>query len=152
MESGAEQHVILTSVGQDAYIGVAGVIEADTVGGRTSDCGVRQPFRKEGVTLSMAAGVQLYFHDGANLWVHGRIVAEGTVDRPVVFRGDRTDRMFDYLPYDNTPSRWGGIRLKATSTDYRLNHVDIHSASYGICVRQLFHGRDETDVGEQRDS
>lgn len=80
----------------------------------------------------MAAGVQLYFHDGANLWVHGRIVAEGTVDRPVVFRGDRTDRMFDYLPYDNTPSRWGGIRLKATSTDNRLNHVDIHSASYGI--------------------
>lgn len=32
---------------------------------------------REGVTLSMAAGVQLYFHDGANLWVHGRIVAEG---------------------------------------------------------------------------
>ena len=49
-----------------------------------------------------------------------------------VFRGDRTDRMFDYLPYDNTPSRWGGIRLKASSQDNRFSYVDIHSASYGI--------------------
>ena len=85
-----------------------------------------------GATLSMGPGVELYFHDGANLWVHGRVVAEGTMEQPVVFRGDRTDRMFDYLPYDNTPSRWGGIRLKASSQDNRFSYVDIHSASYGI--------------------
>ncbi len=133
LESGAEQHVILTAVGQDAYMWRGRVIEADTLLEAGRPIVVYDSLSvKEGVTLSMAAGVQLYFHDGANLWVHGRIVAEGTVDRPVVFRGDRTDRMFDYLPYDNTPSRWGGIRLKATSTDNRLNHVDIHSASYGI--------------------
>lgn len=86
----------------------------------------------QGVTLSMAPGVELYFHDGANLWVHGRVVASGTKEHPVVFRGDRTDRMFDYLPYDNTPSRWGGIRLRASSMDNRFEYVDIHSASYGI--------------------
>ena len=125
LESGVEQHVILTAVGQDAYMWRGKVIEADTLLEAGRPIVVYDSLSvREGVTLSMAAGVQLYFHDGANLWVHGRIVAEGTVDRPVVFRGDRTDRMFDYLPYDNTPSRWGGIRLKATSTDNRLNHVD----------------------------
>lgn len=133
LESGVEQSVILSAVGQDAYIWKGKEISADTLleSGR--------PFViydslsvKEGVTLTMNPGVQLYFHDKANLIVHGRIVAEGTVERPVVFRGDRTDRMFDYLPYDNTPSRWGGIQLKASSMDNRLTYVDIHSASYGI--------------------
>ena len=104
-----EQHVILTAVGQDAYMWRGKVIEADTLLEAGRPIVVYDSLSvREGVTLSMAAGVQLYFHDGANLWVHGRIVAEGTVDRPVVFRGDRTDRMFDYLPYDNTPSRLGG--------------------------------------------
>lgn len=133
LESGVEQHVILVAVGQDAYMWRGRVIEKDTLlqGGRPivvyDSLSV-----KAGVTLSMAPGVKLYFHDGASLWVHGRINVEGTAERPVVFRGDRTDRMFDYLPYDNTPSRWGGIRLKATSEDNRVNYADIHSASFGI--------------------
>ncbi len=133
LESGTEQHVILTAVGQDAYMWRGKVIETDTLLEAGRPVVVYDSLSvKEGATLSMAAGVQLYFHEGAGLWVHGRVVAQGTAARPVVFRGDRTDRMFDYLPYDNTPSRWEGIRLKATSTDNRLDYVDIHSASYGI--------------------
>ena len=40
--------------------------------------------------------------------------------------------MFDYLPYDNTPSRWGGIILYASSMDNTFDYADIHSASFGI--------------------
>lgn len=133
LESGVEQGVILTAVGQDAYIWYGKVIAADTLLEAGRPILVYDSlFVAAGATLSMGPGVQLYFHDGANLWVHGRVVAEGTLQQPVVFRGDRTDRMFDYLPYDNTPSRWGGIRLYPASVDNRFTYVDIHSASYGI--------------------
>lgn len=133
LESGVEQGVILTAVGQDAYIWHGKVIGRDTLLEAGRPILVYDSLSVgEGVTLSMAPGVKLYFHDGANLWVHGRVVAEGTCENPVVFRGDRTDRMFDYLPYDNTPSRWGGIRLFASSTENRFVYADIHSASYGI--------------------
>lgn len=133
LESGAEQGVVLTAVGQDAYMWRGKVIGTDTLLEAGRPIVVYDSLSvKEGVTLRVNPGVQFFFHDGASLWVRGRIVAEGTVERPVVFRGDRTDRMFDYLPYDNTPSRWGGIHIGAASADNRLNHVDIHSASYGI--------------------
>ncbi len=133
LESGVEQSVVLSTVGQDAYIWHGKVIERDTVLKAGRPVLVYDSLSvKEGVTLAMEPGVKLYFHDGANLWVHGRIVAEGTKEKPVVFRGDRTDHMFDYLPYDNTPSRWGGIRLSASSMDNRFVYADIHSASYGI--------------------
>lgn len=133
LESGVEQRVILAAVGQDAYIWRGRVIACDTVLRAGRPVVVYDSLSvAPGVTLGMEPGVQLYFHEGASLWVHGRIVAEGTLEQPVVFRGDRTDRMFDYLPYDNTPSRWGGIRLLTGSTDNRLKYADIHSASYGI--------------------
>ena len=133
LESGVEQRVVLAAVGQDAYMWRGKVIAADTLLQAGRPIVVYDSLSvAQGVTLSMGPGVELYFHDGANLWVHGRVVAEGTKEQPVVFRGDRTDRMFDYLPYDNTPSRWGGIRLMASSADNRFSYVDIHSASYGI--------------------
>ena len=133
LQSGVEQRVVLTAVGQDAYMWRGRVIAADTLLQAGRPIVVYDSLSvARGATLSMGPGVELYFHDGANLWVHGRVVAEGTMEQPVVFRGDRTDRMFDYLPYDNTPSRWGGIRLKASSQDNRFSYVDIHSASYGI--------------------
>ncbi len=133
LESGLEQGVIMTAVGQDAYLWRGRVIERDTTFEMGRPILIYDSLSvKEGVTLTMNPGVQIYFHDRANLWVHGRVMAEGTKEKPIVFRGDRTDRMFDYLPYDNTPSRWGGIRLKASSFENRFTHVDIHSASYGI--------------------
>lgn len=133
LESGVEQGVILSAVGQDAYIWYGKVIGRDTLLKAGRPVVIYDSLSvKEGVTLSMAPGVRLFFHDGANLCVHGRVVAEGTKENPVVFRGDRTDRMFDYLPYDNTPSRWGGIRLFEESSDNRFVYADIHSASYGI--------------------
>lgn len=133
LENGVEQHVFLTVAGQDAYMWHGKRIMQDT----TLTAG--KPFViydslyvAPGATLTLQPGVNLYFHDKANLLVQGRLNARGTLLAPVVFRGDRTDRMFDYLPYDNMPSRWGGIRFYAESTENVLQFVDIHSATYGI--------------------
>lgn len=135
LESGVEQHVVLKAVGQDAYMWRAKEFVADT----TLTAG--RPFVvydslvvASGVTLTLTEGVKLYFHTDAELRVHGRVEATGTLAHPVVFRGDRTDRLFDYLPYDNTPSRWGGIRIYPESEGNSFVHTDIHSTSFGLRV------------------
>ena len=48
------------------------------------------------------------------------------------FPGDRTDRMFPYLPYDRLPGQWGGIRFYKTSYENHLVYADIHGGSFGI--------------------
>ena len=40
--------------------------------------------------------------------------------------------MFDYLLYDNTPSRWEGIIIHRGSYGSELNHCDLHSSCFGI--------------------
>ncbi len=60
--------------------------------------------------------------------------AAGTAEKPVTMRGDRIDRMFDYLPYDRTPGQWQGIRLREASADNELKYTDLHSAYHGIVV------------------
>ena len=64
--------------------------------------------------------------------VHGRLSVAGSLSAPVVFRGDRTDRMFPYLPYDRLPGQWGGIRFYKTSYENHLVYADIHGGSFGI--------------------
>ena len=46
---------------------------------------------------------ELYFHSGVGIIVNGGLVAEGCL-----FRGDRLDHMFDYLPYDRVSGQWRG--------------------------------------------
>lgn len=87
---------------------------------------------KEGARLTLAAGTRLYFHGKSSIQVHGQLVAEGTLNAPVVFRGDRTDKMFSNLPYDRLPGQWDGIRFHTSSYENSLNFVDIHGGIYGI--------------------
>ena len=104
LESGVVQSVVLTATAQDSYMWRGKIIHSDTTlcSGRPFviyDSLVVAP----DITLTLERGVQLYFHDKANLLVYGRLDVRGVRDSMVVFRGDRTDRLFDYLPYDNTP-------------------------------------------------
>ncbi len=133
LESGRTQTMPMKAAGQDAYHWRGKKLAQDT----TLTAG--RPFVvldslvvAQGATLTLSKGVQLYFHDKAELRVHGTLKVQGTMDSMVVFRGDRTDRMFPYLPYDNTPSRWGGIRLDSESMNNEFRYADIHSATYGI--------------------
>lgn len=133
LESGREQRIPLVVVGRDAFFLRAHTLLKDTV---ISD---RRPVViydslvvAPAATLTLAAGAQLYFHDGAMLTVRGRLLAQGTLEAPVVLRGDRTDHMFDYLPYDNLPNRWGGVVLTETSMSNELTFLDLHSGNFGI--------------------
>lgn len=55
-----------------------------------------------GAVLNIEYGTTLYFHNDAGIEVYGTLRCNGTAENNVVLRGDRIDRMFDYLPYDRT--------------------------------------------------
>lgn len=133
LESGVEQRLVLASSGMNVDILRAEVVSEDRV------LAPRRPYQvfdslvvAEGCTLTLPAGCTLMFHDGAELVVRGTLLCQGTQERPVTLRGDRTDRMFPYLPYDNTPNRWGGVRIGKSSRANRLEQTDLHSADFGI--------------------
>ena len=70
---------------------------------------------------------QMFFHDGAQMIVRGSLQADSCL-----FRGDRLDYMFDYLPYDRISGQWKGIHLYASSKGNLLIDTEIRNPEYGI--------------------
>lgn len=134
LASGVQQDIRLVAYGRDAEFMRAVTVNSDSTikAGHyvVYDSLVVAP----GAALTIEAGAILYFHDKVPMTVRGSVVAAGTKEQPVVFRGDRTDNMFSYLPYDRVPGQWGGITIAATSNGNRFEYSDIHSANYGIKV------------------
>lgn len=93
-----------------------------------------------GITVDSAAmltinpGTNLYFHNDAGIKVYGTLKSLGTVQEPVIMRGDRLDHMFDYLPYDRVAGQWQGITFTASSSGNILQHTDIHSPFNGVVI------------------
>ena len=83
--------------------------------------------------LTMDAGATLYMHQGACIYALGDVHANGTLEHPVVIRGDRLDRLFDSVPYAFAGGSWGGIFLQTeTPRDYTFRYVDILSGKVGL--------------------
>ena len=134
LENGAQQAVVLSGGAIDAYIERDGII-IDSDETLLTD----KPYViydslvvKQGATLTLTEGTTLMFHDKAALHVYGKLLVKGSLEKPVVLRGDRMDHMFDYLLYDNTPSRWEGIIIHRGSYGNELFHCDLHSSCFGI--------------------
>jgi hypothetical protein len=70
---------------------------------------------------------EMYFHDGAGITVEGALVAENSL-----FRGDRLDHMFDYLPYDRVSGQWQGITIKPHADGCQLTDCEIRNACDGL--------------------
>ena len=135
LENGTQQRVLLTAGAVDAYIIHGMVIESD------STLNTDKPYLiydslviARGATLNLQPGTRLLMHDSTAVDVYGRINAEGTIAKPVIFRGARTDRMFDYLFYDNMPSRWKGITIHQGSYNNKFINCDLHSGRWGVRV------------------
>lgn len=144
LESGRQQRVVFTASSQDVT-----VMRGETISENTIFAG-RRPYQifdslvvAEGATLTLTAGTRLYFHPGASLIVHGNLIAQGELGRPVVFRGDRLGNMFDGQPYDRIPGQWGGITFTKSSIANDMTWCDIHAGAYGIRC-------DSTETKEQK--
>ena len=86
--------------------------------------------------LTIEAGTTIYMHEGALIHVYGNMTASGTKEQPIIFRGDRTDMLFDSVPYRMASGQWDGIYLlydgESAAPTYTMNYVDILSGSVGL--------------------
>lgn len=88
-------------------------------------------------TLTIAQGTTLYMHDNASLIVYGSLIAKGTLEQPIRFRGDRLDRLFTHVPYTAVAGKWNGIYLIRPAEDgsaytHIIDYADIISGNVGI--------------------
>lgn len=144
LESGVEQKVNLKAYAWDANLLTSPTISEDATWTGEKPIVIRGSMTiSEGATLTLTPGTTLYFHENAGMDVYGRLVSQGMPGQEVVLRGDRLDRMFDYLPYDLTPGLWQGIRFHEESYDNLLEFTDLHSAFTGITC-------DSSDVSRQK--
>lgn len=137
--NGVKQSVLLEAYGQDVNL---------IKGGETleKDCflSAEKPYLiydslviSPNVTVTIEAGALFYMHDKSNIVNYGTIIAKGTLSRPIIFRGDRLDFVLnDVLPYDRTPSQWGGIFLQNSSFNNVLDHVVVRNATTGITMEK----------------
>ena len=133
LESGVEQKVNLRAWSWDATLLDGLKISRDTLIQSTRPIVVKGNIEVDSAaTLTIGAGTTLYFSNHAGIDVYGTLRAEGTPEANVTLRGDRIDRMFDYLPYDRVSGQWQGIRLHASSFDNEIQYTDLHSAYNGI--------------------
>ncbi len=139
LESGKEQKVLLTAYGQNATTLRAVTVEEDMTLSNVRPYLVYDSLVvAEDATLTLPAGVRLFFNNNVEMVVRGRLVCQGTYESPVMMRGMRTDWMFSYLPYDRLDALWGGVRIAHESQGNVLECVDIHGGNFGVyCEREL---------------
>ncbi len=133
LESGVQQKVNLNAFSWDAEFLQDVVIHGDSTIHTTKPIVIYGNLTVDSMaTLTIGAGTTLYFHNNAGLNVYGRLLCKGTAENNVVLRGDRIDRMFNYLPYDRVSGQWRGIHIYESSYDNVIEYTDIHSPYDGI--------------------
>jgi hypothetical protein len=127
LESGVVQRVNLRTYSWDAmkYNGL--VVRSDSLIESSQPIVIYDSLRVDsGCTLTIL-NTTLYFHSNAGIKAYGQLNAINSV-----FRGDRMDHMFDYLPYDRVNGQWKGIDIKRTSGLNIFMNCEIRNAMDGI--------------------
>ncbi len=84
--------------------------------------------------LTITAGTKIYLHQDAVIIILGTLHVLGTVDEPVIFRGDRLDNAYNDLSYDKVSGQWSYIWLHPVSKDNIINHCIIKNGIIGLLV------------------
>ncbi len=130
LTNGNTQYIQLEAVGQDVIRWENKVIAGDTT------LTAEKPFLIYGNlvakgNLTIAQGCKLYFHNKAGLEVQGKLTANGTLQEPILMRGDRIDYLFKGVPYDTLSGQWNGMKLL---DDAVINHLEMRSGTTGIAI------------------
>ena len=127
LESGVEQRVPLRGWAWDALMLRDVVVSHDSVIESRKPVVIYGGLRVDSLVTLTIRNTTLYFHDQAGIDVYGTLKASNAL-----FRGDRLDRMFDYLPYDRVSGQWRGIHLYSSSTDNAFSDAEIRNAENGV--------------------
>jgi hypothetical protein len=93
----------------------------------------------EGQELNIMPGTQVFFHAGAGLWVFqgATIKAEGTIDQPITFQGDRLESF-----YDEQPGQWDRIWINDSNGENVFRNCLIKNNFIGLQLEPLPFGDD----------
>lgn len=83
-------------------------------------------------TLTIEPGTKIYFHKDAGLYVKGKVIANGTIENPILMHGDRLEDV-----YSNVPDQWNGIVLYSGSKNNEFSNVEIKNANIGLQVGNI---------------
>lgn len=131
--NGNTEKVVVKATGQDVTRLRGNVIDSDT---RFMSERPYQIFDSlviaENARLTLPAGTCLMFHDGAYLRVYGSLVAEGTVEKPVELRGDRTGDVISGITFDLMAGQWQGVDFMPGSKGNSLSHTVVRNTVQGV--------------------
>lgn len=82
--------------------------------------------------LQIQQGAKIYLHATAPFLVDGTLIADGSLEKPVIFSGDRLD-----ADYKDLPASWPGIFFRNSSENNTLTHTIIQNAFQGIIAESL---------------
>lgn len=129
LESGVEQRVCLHAYSWDAIQLRDVRITRDSVISSVKPIVVYGGIRVDSAATLTIKNSTLYFHDKAGIDVYGTLYA-----MDALFRGDRLDHMFDYLPYDRVSGQWRGLHFYSSSFYNMLFNVEIRNPENGIVI------------------
>lgn len=89
---------------------------------------------KKGAKLTIKEGCRFYFHNNAQLKINGQLIANGTLEHPIVMSGDRFDELFTNMSYDKLSAQWDGIYFGTESEENELHYTRIRNGIYTICI------------------
>jgi hypothetical protein len=131
--NGNKQNVKLEAIGQNVHL-----INNESV--KTQTWTNDKPYLiypnlrvDSGQTLTINPGVQIYLHRNASIEVLGSLNVRGTLEKPVVFQGDRLE---DF--YRDIPGQWGAIALVYPSKENVIDHAIIKNASAAFQIGNCY--------------
>lgn len=131
--NGIMQDIDLVAYGQDVHLINAKIID------QNENWQADKPYLiynsmlvDSNVTLSIAAGAKLYFHHASRMYIQGTLIANGSLQEPIIFRGDRLEHW-----YDDNPGQWDGIYFVMGSKENIMNYCEVKNAIIGIQVDTL---------------
>lgn len=85
-----------------------------------------------GKTLEIQEGAKVHFHDTSGIIVtaNASIKANGTIENPIVFEGDRLEPFFSEVP-----GQWGAIWLTSGSVNNTISNAIIKNSVIGLYVQ-----------------
>lgn len=134
LSNGQTQQVELEAYGQNVTrLGSKGLTTVDSyVFTDTLPYIVFDTLQIEG-PLTIQAGARIYMHQNACIIAKGDVDAQGSLEQPILIRGDRLDRLFDSVPYLYAGGGWNGIYLLSDQAcTYTFRYVDILSGNVGL--------------------
>lgn len=87
-----------------------------------------------GAVLQIEEGTKIHFHNNSGLWVYkgGSLKVNGSLEKPVVFEGDRLDE-----DYRDIAGQWDRIWINEGSEDNVINYAIIKNGFIGLQVETI---------------